>query len=316
MESSRDFPQWLRRPNVGAKLTLPDCSTSSSFDPHSQMGRGLELTGDNQAHLVVTLDPKLPLERGDGGDAALEVHTSILNPSKVDATPKGGIPNIGLTGHPPEMDWPQRDRFALELRKYSDRTEETHAEIASKLGVSTASLRNYLYKSKKPGFITLQKASALFGCSVTLFVDDPGKKGKAAPEGQDTFVETIRDLGSKMRPEQREWLLESAKALVRTSKRVPPPELPGNTTGEKCRLAREYYDHTIPQVVIALKQRKPTYPISEERLERIEADLEKPEAALLVHLGDIYGIDGYKLEATPTAPKPKADEKAKHRSAR
>ena len=71
--------------------------------------------------------------------------------------------------------WPQRAKFRDRLKAYQDSTGKTQAETSADLGVELGSLRFWLYqKKRKPSFDTLQKAAALFRCSITDFIDDPG----------------------------------------------------------------------------------------------------------------------------------------------
>lgn len=71
--------------------------------------------------------------------------------------------------------WPQRERFRERLQAYLKQTGKTQAEAAEELGISLPHLRNSMYrKDKRLGREPLELASALFGCRVTEFTDDPG----------------------------------------------------------------------------------------------------------------------------------------------
>ncbi|MDR2697139.1 MAG: helix-turn-helix domain-containing protein [Holophagales bacterium] len=78
--------------------------------------------------------------------------------------------------------WPQRENFKRALEKYQAKTGKKQAEVAEDLNMSLHGLRQILYqKGRRCSFETAQRASALFGVSVTEFMDDPG----APPYGMD-----------------------------------------------------------------------------------------------------------------------------------
>jgi hypothetical protein len=78
--------------------------------------------------------------------------------------------------------WPQRENFKRALEKYQVKTGKKQAEVAEDLNMSLHGLRQILYqKGRRCSFETAQRASALFGASVTEFLDDPG----APPPGVD-----------------------------------------------------------------------------------------------------------------------------------
>ena len=71
--------------------------------------------------------------------------------------------------------WPQRQKFKSALEEYQAKTGKKQAEVAEDLNMSLHGLRQVLYqKGRRCSFETAQKASALFGVSVTEFLDDPG----------------------------------------------------------------------------------------------------------------------------------------------
>jgi transcriptional regulator with XRE-family HTH domain len=78
--------------------------------------------------------------------------------------------------------WPQRENFKRALEKYQAETGKKQAEVAEDLKMSLHGLRQILYqKGRRCSFETAQKASALFGISITEFLDNPG----APPPGMD-----------------------------------------------------------------------------------------------------------------------------------
>ena len=71
--------------------------------------------------------------------------------------------------------WPQRARFRELLGEYQAKTGKNQLQAAADLGVARSSLRFWLYQRRRgPSLDVLRRASALFGCSVTEFIDDPG----------------------------------------------------------------------------------------------------------------------------------------------
>lgn len=71
--------------------------------------------------------------------------------------------------------WPQRSAFRAKVTEYRTTQKITLAKVAELVGLEESTLKDYLYKRHiKPSLEVLQKAAALFGCSVTEFLDDPG----------------------------------------------------------------------------------------------------------------------------------------------
>jgi phage repressor protein C with HTH and peptisase S24 domain len=83
--------------------------------------------------------------------------------------------NIPMSGRITGMDvWPQRQKFKAVLDIYMIKSGKTQKEIAEALEMPLITLRNIIYqKDRKPSTKVMQKFSALFGVSVTKFLDDP-----------------------------------------------------------------------------------------------------------------------------------------------
>lgn len=78
--------------------------------------------------------------------------------------------------------WPQRPQFKSEINQLKKAKGWTLAQVAERLRSTEGTLHAYMYgKKTKPSLEYLQDAAALAGCSVSLFIDDPG----AAPGGFD-----------------------------------------------------------------------------------------------------------------------------------
>lgn len=79
--------------------------------------------------------------------------------------------------------WPQRTLFRKRLKEYLDAHGWTQDRAAAALGVELIHLRNCLYrKEKRLGIEPLQRAAALFGCSITEFIDDPAATVEGIPK--------------------------------------------------------------------------------------------------------------------------------------
>lgn len=77
------------------------------------------------------------------------------------------------------MTWKQVELFKKRVRDYQDQTSKTQAKVAEDLGTSYGTLRFWLSGVRPPKRENLQRAAALFGCSILEFIDDPGN----GPEG-------------------------------------------------------------------------------------------------------------------------------------
>lgn len=81
------------------------------------------------------------------------------------------------------MAWTQVGNFKRHLAEYQKRAGRTQAQVAKELGTSYGTLRFWLSGTRQPRLATLQKISALLGCSLTELADDPGAVvGGAQPE--------------------------------------------------------------------------------------------------------------------------------------
>jgi transcriptional regulator with XRE-family HTH domain len=119
--------------------------------------------------------------------------------------------------------WPHRDAFQARVREYQARTGVTQDGVAEVLGTTTGTLRGWLYNRKRrPSFDTLQAAAALFGCSVTEFVDDPGAPPEGAPVDATEFDRfMLRAMGSDLEAltdEQKVAAFEAWKATMKAFK--------------------------------------------------------------------------------------------------
>lgn len=70
--------------------------------------------------------------------------------------------------------WIYLESFKRAEKRYRQKTGHKQKQIAADLGIGVAYLHNILYGQKVPGIDVLYRAAALFGCSVTDFIDDPG----------------------------------------------------------------------------------------------------------------------------------------------
>ena len=156
-----------------------DRSVCGDFDTFGHTGAKPSAARKNLQHPGVGLRPGSPKDfrdRESGGDERSQIHvyddTSVPDTVKPDQ-PHSLKRHSEYIGH---MDtWPERLAFKSHVAKYARATEKTQKLIADDLGLELSSLRNLLHRSdRKPGIDTLTRASALFGCSITEFIDDPG----------------------------------------------------------------------------------------------------------------------------------------------
>ena len=73
-----------------------------------------------------------------------------------------------------KMAWNRVDSFKKQVKEYQQRTGKTQAEVAKNLDTTYGTLRFWLSGVRPPKKENLQLAAALFGCSITEFIDDPG----------------------------------------------------------------------------------------------------------------------------------------------
>jgi len=84
--------------------------------------------------------------------------------------------------------WPQRDKFKEMVKAHIKATGQNQEQFADALGVARSSLRFWMYQRKRrPSFEVLKNAAAVLGCSVTEFVDDPGR-AQVPGVGQETWA--------------------------------------------------------------------------------------------------------------------------------
>jgi transcriptional regulator with XRE-family HTH domain len=140
--------------------------------------------------------------------------------------PVGGYSPNGQTDHPVSMDvWPQRAAFREALADYQDKTGMTQQEAAMAGGITLFGLRQILYqKTRKPSAKTIKAFAALFGRSITDFMDDPGAPPEgASSESSDMERFMLRTMGSdlgKLTDAQKQSAFEAWRAIVRGY--VPP----------------------------------------------------------------------------------------------
>jgi transcriptional regulator with XRE-family HTH domain len=119
------------------------------------------------------------------------------------------------------MPWPQLDNFKNRLAEYQASTGKTQDEVAHDLGTTYGTLRFWLAGTRQPSLPTLQAASKLFKCSVTEFLDDPGRiyagQDLSDQSEEDRFFASLiikttqaKDLSS----EQRQWIIEDVFRAV------------------------------------------------------------------------------------------------------
>jgi transcriptional regulator with XRE-family HTH domain len=74
------------------------------------------------------------------------------------------------------MPWIRVGNFKKQLKDYRTRTGKTQVQAAEALETTFSTLKFWLSGNRSPHIESLQRAATLFGCSVTEFIDDPGKE--------------------------------------------------------------------------------------------------------------------------------------------
>jgi len=176
------------RPEVGSKVGTADSAIRGRFDSHCYFRKTKHLPGNQTVDLGIAAPVQPPLEFSDGARelGANVFHDShgmptrgIVNPFRSDSPDGNNAQSEDMTK--PDR-WPQRETFRAALEGYLSEHDKTQAEVCDLLGIKLTYLRNTLYRSdKRLSVDILSKAAAIFGCSVTEFIDDPG----SAPGGID-----------------------------------------------------------------------------------------------------------------------------------
>lgn len=167
-------------PQVRTKRTPLDHPIGGFFDANGQLGRCDAVASEDPPKVLVAhAEPPLKVSDRKGEGSTEVVHALkhityqvIVKPRRTSNIHAGIDHNGGMT-----QTWPQKNRFRVLLALYQMKNGKSQEKVASELGVSLGYLRNILYRSdKRPSLELLQRACALFGVSVTDFVDDPNAK--------------------------------------------------------------------------------------------------------------------------------------------
>ena len=152
------------------------------------------------------------------GDFVLGIHTFQNIPIVGTCKRERDIPPDGTVPDTRVMDdvWPNRHLFRRRLDAYLAAPGNSQASFAAEVGISLKHLRNTIYDPKiKFSFPVLQRAAAVFGCSVSEFTGDPtvpvaGQDLSSLSEQARVFASLIvMDLQSKdLTDDDRRWLLE------------------------------------------------------------------------------------------------------------
>lgn len=206
-------------PQIRAQFPPPDGAMGRFLNADGKLRAGGPLAANDLVKARIRPQPKGNLQRLDIRDSGAEVHTKPSVVQGMDyASRNRSIPKIPPgPKHLPMTKWPYHLRLKEALQEYSARTGLKHDQIAEALGVTRGSLRAYAYGTKKPGIKFLQSAASLFGCSVTVFVDDPGGP-QVMPDLDPQTAFMGRELTgnlAKLPPRQRQAAFEIAMAAIR-----------------------------------------------------------------------------------------------------
>lgn len=117
------------------------------------------------------------------------------------------------------MAWIQVEAFKKELKNYQARTSSTRVQAAKALETTPGNLKFWLSGVRSPKRENLQKAAALFGCSVTKFMDDPGADIPGATtdssEVDRYMLEVMGTEMSRLSEPQKQAAFDAWRAIVR-----------------------------------------------------------------------------------------------------
>lgn len=206
------------------ELSPDDASTREPFNPLRQAWRrGCAVQEHlDRPHLGDTKSVSETLVRHLGEPSAV-IHVPSVNQPFTLSRVRADL----LQGHPVQtwdMDdrWPQRRRFKALMDEWRKRQGLTIAETAGQLGLTYNTLRQYTSPARrdtKPSIELLQKATTLFGCSLTEFVDDPGAPPDgAAPDSSEVDRFMLRIIGidlSKLTDREKQAAFEAWRSIIR-----------------------------------------------------------------------------------------------------
>ena len=200
----------------------PQDAIAGGFKRHGQFRSRPTVTSKD----VVEVGGGCPSSAGDfinglpGGEKAFfEAHTTKCNsrmlPSQVAYSPCMSL----YLAQNPAMKWPQLDKFKARLSEYQRASGKTQAQVAAELDTTYGTLRFWLSGTRSPSLPTLQRASALFGCSVTEFVDDPGAPPAGATvESSEIDRFMLRIIGedlTKLTDREKQAAFEAWRSILR-----------------------------------------------------------------------------------------------------
>ena len=72
--------------------------------------------------------------------------------------------------------WTQRENWKSDVAAYRKSAKVKLSDIAQDLGITEATLKDYLYRhDTRPSLAVLQRSSALFQTSINRYIDNPGE---------------------------------------------------------------------------------------------------------------------------------------------
>lgn len=117
--------------------------------------------------------------------------------------------------------WTQQPAFRKEFDRFKAGEQLTSKDAAITLGTTIGTMNAYLYRSTaKPSLDFLQNAAKIFGCSVSLFIDDPGADRPTAADlssyseiDRYRFDQIVHTLGdARLSDADKQMLFEDLKS--------------------------------------------------------------------------------------------------------
>lgn len=211
------------RPEVRTQVPALYCPARRGFNPHGKLWRRPRTMTNDLDHPLLgrATRHQHPLG-GVAGETRSKVHARKVNPEWTFVNPPNRL-HQSANNDTGDMDdrWPQRSEFRRLLTEYRKKEHITLKEASERLGSTYATIRQYISparKDTKPGIELLQRASELFGVSVLLFIDDPGRETGTNPQlsAVDEFMVGIIGTDLKgLTDKQKQSAFEAWRAIIR-----------------------------------------------------------------------------------------------------
>lgn len=223
-----------RIPHIRAEFPPADGTIGRRLYAHGKGHTGPMRTLQDGVQLGVGAKAKLALEFHDVGDTIPKVHETRIVPKGDQSSQKWSprlnmhhldIPpdNSGMVRKRPESPM-NHDLFIEEAKKWEERENKGHVDLAGAIDISLAYLHKLLYKIKPLTLQVVEKAAPVFGRSVRDFLTEntPDEAGVIRPQlpRDEAFGNIMAIIGPNLTDEFKERL----KQLALAAQVGPTPE--------------------------------------------------------------------------------------------